>query len=205
MSDSNTSKEWKTIIVEPERIRSGLWGYDEGDIAASYSADVFAEKKALRRPFNFAHSQYVAMSVQNGGLVRGEARAYPLVHASYADEVMNSYRQCGLRDGYTGKAIKRFGHDCILGLPIIFKQRALRKDEILDLSRRMFAYGGYFAKQAGTYHNLLQQWQRDYECPKLKKIFAAELEQKESPQTQSEMRAFIEMNAVSEIEQLVLL
>jgi hypothetical protein len=145
------------------------------------------------------------MSVENGGMIRGEAKAYPLVHASYADQIMQEYQRTGLRDGYTGKAVNRFGNNCIFGLPVIFKQRSLRKDEVIDLSRRMFAYGGYFASQAGTYQNLLNQWQRNYECSKLQKAFAAELEQQDLPQTQSEMRAFVEMSAAPNVEQLVLL
>lgn len=205
MSQPNTQNEWKTVTVEPERLRSGLWGYEEGDIAASYSADIYAEKQRLRRSFNYCHTPHVAMNVQSSGLCHGEAKAYPIVHSSYADDIMKDYRASGLKDGYTGKAVRYHGNNCIFGLPVIFRQRTFRENEIRDLARRMFAYGGLFAAEAGTYSNLILSWQQKYESPRLRKIFATELERSDLPQIQADMRIYIEGQSVPEAEQLNLL
>ena len=130
MPESEPAREWKTVVVDPARLRNGLWGYEEGDIAASYSADIYGEKKQLRRPFKYAHTPHFAMNVQSS-FTTSEAKAYPVVHASYANDIMQDYRAGGLTDGYTGKAICRLGNDCIFGLPVIFRQRPLRNAEII--------------------------------------------------------------------------
>ena len=189
--------EWKTVTVAPERLRSGLWGYEEGDIAASYSADVYTEHKRLRRHFNHDFAPFVVMATHRYGLDKKEARAYPILHHSYAGEIMSEYRDCGLHDHYVGKAVRRFGRDCIFGLPVIFRQRDLRKAEIIDLCRRMYAFGGLFAVKAGSYNALIETWLKRYPSSKLAKIFAQEIEAN-LPQSQMGMREWIQASAFSE-------
>ena len=203
MSDQQLLQEWKTVTVEPSRFSRGLWGYEEGDIAASYSADVYGEKQRLRSTFSHAHTPYVAMSV-TGSFVSVQAKAYPVVHSSYADEIMADYQRVGLKDGYTGRAVRRYGNDCIFGLPVIFRQRALKKNEIIDLSRRMYAYGGYFASQAKNYDNLIRGWIEKYEDPRLLRVLISELKEKGLPQSQEDMRAFIQSQSVPDIAQMSL-
>ena len=190
------------MIVEPERLQCGSWGYQEGDISASYSADIYAEKKQLRRPFNHAHTPHVAMSVCSSGFAGLEAKAYPLVHLSYSNQILEDYRNSSLKDGYTGKPIRRFGNDCVFGLPVIFRQRVLRIDEVIDLCRRMYAYGGLFAAQAESYDDLISGWYQKH--PELREAFVAELES-DLPQSQAAMREFIQIKPVLEVEQLSLL
>lgn len=201
MTDQVLCKEWKIVTVEPARLSSGLWGYKEGDIAASYSADVYGEKQRLRSTFTHAHTPHVAMNV-GGSFMKAEAKAYPVVHSSYADEIMDDYQKVVLTDGYTGKAVRRFGNDCIFGLPVIFRQRPLKKAEIIDLSRRMYAFGGYFASQAGSYCNLILDWCEKYEDPRLLKAWVSELENTDLPQSQEDMRTFIQSQHVPEAAQL---
>lgn len=203
MTDQVLCKEWKTVTVEPARLFSGLWGYEEGDIAASYSADVCGEKQRLRPTFTHAHTPHVAMNV-GGSFMKAEAKAYPIVHSSYADEIMNDYKKVGLTDGYTGKAVRRFGNECIFGLPVIFRQRALKKAEIIDLTRRMYAYGGLFAAEAGSYDALVRNWCSKYEDPRLLKALIGELENADLPQSQQDMRAFIQSQYAPETAQLSL-
>lgn len=202
---STKSPEWKTMVVSPERLRSGLWGYKEGDISASYSADIYAEKKKLRRAFQFAHTPFVAMATQNLGFASIQAKAYPVYHSSSADRVMDDYRRCGLKDGYVGKPIKRGSIDCIFGLPVIFKQRDLRQHEIVDLCRRMYAYGGLFAAEAGTYDNLMLNWFTDHSDKRLRRAFMKELEAEDLPQSREGMRALVEGVDAPEERQMVLL
>jgi hypothetical protein len=203
MTDQQLCHEWKTVTVEPSRLSSGLWGHEEGDIAASYSADTYGEKQRLRSTFAYAHTPHAAMSI-SGSFLNVEAKAYPVVHSSYADEIMTDYQKIGLKDGYTGKAVRRHGNECIFGLPVIFRQRALKKAEMIDLTRRMYAYGGYFAKQAGTYQNLLREWSQKYEDPRLLKVLASELEDNSLPRSQEAMREFIQSQAVPNAAQLAL-
>lgn len=199
------STEWKTVTVEPERLRCGLWGYEEGDINASYSADIYAEYKKTRRPFSFSHSPHVAMAMQSRGFYRVTAKAYPILHASYANDLMEDYRACGLKDSYVGKAIKRGHNNCIFGLPVIFKQRALKQNEIIDLCRRMYAYGGLFAAEAETYDTLILGWYDDHTDSRLRKAFMQELQADHLPQTREGMRELIEGVTVPELQQLSLL
>ena len=203
MTDQQLLEEWKVVTVEPARLSSGLWGHEEGDIAASYSADVYGEKQRLRSTFSYAHAPHVAMNV-GGSFASVQAKAYPVVHSSYADEIMSDYQKAGLKDGYTGRAVQRYGNDCIFGLPVIFRQRALKKVEIIDLSRRMYAYGGYFASQAGSYYNLIREWCDKYEDPRLLKALMGELEDSDLPQSQEEMRAFVQSQSVPDAAQMSL-
>ena len=198
---TNITSEWKTVSVEPERLRSGLWGYEKGDIYASYSADVYALENTLHQAFNFAHRPHVAMGIHSNGLFEIEAKSYPIHHASYAGDVMADYQASGLHDHYTGKAVSYKRQDCIFGLPIIFRQRDLTKPEIIDQCRRAFAYGGLFAAEAGSYQNLLRSWQQKEHPRKIQHAFAEELADNSLPATQRAMREFIEASHAKAIEE----
>ena len=117
---------------------------------------------------------------------------------------MNDYQNAGLKDGYTGRSVRRYGNDCIFGLPVIFRQRAFKKDEIIDISRRMYAYGGYFASQAKSYDNLIRGWLEKYEDPRLLRALASELQEAGLPQSQEDMRDFIQSQSVPDTAQLSL-
>ena len=95
--------EPKEIIVEPERLRSGLWGYEEGDISRSYSGDVYGMGKKIRKPFTHAAQLYVSMGIASGGSRdQPTAKSYPLVPESYHDSIMEEFAKSGLYSGYTG-------------------------------------------------------------------------------------------------------
>lgn len=193
----------QTIIVEPERFRNGLWGYAEGDISASYSADTFGEKRQVRKPFEHAGRIYVAMCVGDG-LHGGKARVYPIFDASYSDDIMAEADKIDRKDGYTGQVFKFRRNDCVLGLRAGFQQRPYREDEIIDLTRRMYAYGGYFAAQAESYHDLIAKWVDQYDGKAHRIAFLSEIADDTLPQTQEAMRRFIEAHPVPVANQLSL-
>lgn len=193
----------QTITVEPERFHCGLWGYAEGDISASYSAQAFGEKRQVRKPFEHAGRIYIAMCVGDG-LHGGKARAYPIFDASYADDILAEADEVDRKDGYTGQVFKFRRNDCVLGLQTDFQQRPYREDEIIDLARRMYAYGGYFASQAESYHHLIAKWVDQYDSSEHRRAFLSELADGTLPETQTDMRQFIENAPAPAFNQLTL-
>jgi len=192
MFDTDLKRQWKVVTVKPERLRSGLWGYKEGDISLSYSADTYGEHKKLRKAFDYQHGKYVAMGFDSRHFSK-EAKAYPLIHKSYLEQIQAELDSSGLTDFYATKEVKFYGNDCVLGCPVIFKQRELTEDELIEYIRRQFAYGGLFAKEAGSYANLLKKWLSDYQdLPKIRIVLEKELRNSLVPQTQSEMVDFVE-------------
>lgn len=183
--------EWTVVTVEPSRLQSGLWGYTEGDIYASYSGDTYGMAQKIRGAFKHSAVPHVAMSTASN-YRQMEAKAYPLVHASYADDIMAEYRASGLSDYYTGKAVRYQRNDCIFGLPKIFQQRRYTADELIDLTRRMYAYGGMFASEAGTYDAFVLGQIKKMTLGSYRKALLAEAEQSGLPQTQVAMRQLIE-------------
>ena len=181
----------QTITVEPERLRCGLWGYPRGDISASYSADLYGEKKSIRKPFCEAGKRYVAMNLIHG-LAGAEAIAYRVLYATDSDDIAKELKGTGIPAYYTGKRFKHERQSCIFGKLVIVRQRAYRDDELIDLMRRMYAYGGFFASAAGSYHDLLADWLGKYETKQLRRVMLAELGNDSLPQTQLSMRQFIE-------------
>lgn len=179
------------IIVEPARLRGGLWGYDEGDISRSYSADCFSLKDAIRQPFAHRSGLYVAMSVGSDTLRHPEARAYPILHESYAGTVADELAASGLRDGYITRPLRYKRQNCILGMPVIFRQRFYSAAEFIDLIRRMYAYGGLFASQAGSYENFLSERIGKTGDVSHRRALLADLAA-DMPQSQAAMRACIE-------------
>jgi hypothetical protein len=184
--------EWPLITTDPCRLYSGLWGQPEGDISQSYSADTFAKSRKVRQPFAHEGRRYVAMSTVSRGLESAEARAYPIFHSSYRKDAQNELEQSGRKDGYTGKTLTYRGGESVLGLPVVFRSRSLTVEELIDLTRRMYAYGGYFAAQAGSYEHLLFDWYVQHEDKTIRAALNSELEQADLPQSQEAMRAFIE-------------
>lgn len=156
MEEKQMSHQWEEVVVEPHRLRSGLWGYEEGDISQSYSADVYGMHKKIRKPFTHASQFYVSMGSATGGCrSQPTSKAYPLLHENYHESVMQEFTNAGLHSGYVGEPVIWKGDRCIFGLPAIFKQRVLTDDERVDLLRRMYAYGGMFAIEAGSYQCFL--------------------------------------------------
>lgn len=193
------------ITIEPCRLQSGLWGYTQGDISRSYSADCFSLKATLRTPFTHGSTQYAAMSVTGDTLHTAEARCYPLYHESYAETVAHEFAASGLRDFYTSLPAKSKGRGCVLGLPVIFRQRPYTREEVIDLTRRMFAFGGLFATTAGTYQNFLHQRIDNADDPQIKRALLFELGTDGLPQTQAAMRGlFAGSTAPIQAEQLTL-
>jgi len=185
----------KIITVEPERLRNGLWGYPEGDIYQAYSADTYGEKKEILKAFQYQNSFYSVMSVQTG-LTTGVAKAYPIIHASYLDTVMQELEASDGHSPYTGKAVRYHKNDCIFGVGVEFQQRAYHDEEVIDLMRRMYAYGGLFATEAGSYKNLMQNWLEKNDAPQIQRILTQEFNDDTLPQSQAEMQTLVEQQTI---------
>lgn len=132
MPESRTTHE-----VDPSRLADGLWDHEqdqrtgEGDIAASYSADLIAMEGRIRRPFNFHGKPYVCVGrtrSPNSGEERAEA--YRLVHrdtfngaaTTYAEKTRDSEAARSDPEGfYHGMTVDRGGVAYILaGPPVRF-------------------------------------------------------------------------------------
>jgi len=69
----------------------------------------------------------------------------------------------------------------------------------------LYAYGGLFAAEAGTYDNLILNWYAQHTDKRLRKAFMKELEEQHLPQSREAMREMIEGAATPEPHQLILL
>lgn len=207
----NQTTQWKpeTIIVEPSRLQSGIWGQEEGDISQSYSADVYSEKKTIRKPFTHASHLYVTMSI-HGSYKFLQAHAYPLIHESYCESLLKELSQTEKASSYyTGKPVSYRRQKCVFGLPVIFKQRVYTTEEHIDLLRRMYAYGGLFAAEADSYVNFLsnQKDKEDSEHHIIAIINELAYASQHQLATQEDVREWIQIprNNLASIEQLSLL
>ena len=179
------------VLVEPDRLKSGLWGCAEGDISRSYSADRYGEEGRVREPFTHQAFNYVAMGLHWGGLEKAEAIAYPILPEAKLEEVVAGRIEEPDR-GYSGRKLTLRGHACVFGHPVIFRRRPLTPPEISDQTRRMFAYGGYFAIKAGTYERFLNKLLDDLKLEDTRAALQAELETANLPQSQAAMKEWIE-------------
>jgi hypothetical protein len=78
--------EWETVAVHPARLAWRGAGREtcEGDIHASYSADVIASNGRVRKPFRWKDGLYVCTSISGSGLTDSgmqEHEAYRMVPA----------------------------------------------------------------------------------------------------------------------------
>lgn len=200
-----TNNAWPIVEVEPARLRCGLWGYEEGDIHRSYSADCFGEKRKVRRAFQHGLQHFIAMNTAGDNLHHAEARAYPIRPAHDREKILQSLEQSGEHDGYAGKEFTHRGQGCVFGLPVIFRRRALSSEETCELARRMFAYGGWFASNAGTYQRFVAETLEKSLEPNIKEALLIEMTNNTLPQTQEAMRELIETERIElPLQQLTL-
>lgn len=186
-------QEKSVVIVDPARLQSGLWGYPEGDIARAYSADTYGSSGKVREPFRHEGILYVTMALSSGGLEHAEAMAYPVM-----PEMMDQPQEPSDR-GYAGRKVKLRNQACVFGHPVVFRQRPLDASEIIDLTRRMFAYGGWFASRAGTYERFIMEMLERAKLAMTREVLLAELAgSKTLPQSQADMRQWIEKPTESE-------
>jgi hypothetical protein len=167
-------REWPSeIIVEPARLASGLWGYKEGDIYAAYSADTFPKIQT------FAHEGQLFTC---GGGSNSFMDCYPLIPTGeYKGPASVPY-------SHEGNPVVYKGQKLTLGPKIKFVSRELTVPEEIELLRRKYAYGGYFA--AGkTYRELLMEYFDDGITEALEAAIQSELKREGLPNTQAEMRA----------------
>lgn len=179
----NTTK-YHAVTVNPERLASGLWGLPEGDISKSYSGHCYIEHKRAKAPFHHIAKAYVAMSVYSSGFHR-EATAYPLMNP-------NTFKAEEYQYSYTGKSISYKGKSYTLGNAVVFSQRPLSLDEKIEMLRRYFAYGGLFAVEAGTYNSYLAGVAQDSDDGELKGAILQEQIEGYMPQSQVNLRKWLE-------------
>lgn len=129
-----TARPVTTFTVDPDRLHHGVWSdkhsktIGEGDIAASYSADLIAMHNRVRRPFVHQGVLWVCVGMSNHPFEC--VKAYRLVESErFAGEAMTYAEKT--RDGdaaradlfgfYHGVRVTQGGRDYILvGPPAVF-------------------------------------------------------------------------------------
>ena len=168
------------IIVEPSRLASGIWGEPEGDIAAAYSADIFPKIRT------FIHDRQV---FTNTGTAMGTSNneegfdGYPLIpEAEYTGPEPKRYT-------YEGRSVLYRGRSCRLGPRVKFVSHTRTVEEWIDLLRRQYAHGGYFASGKNYRQVLLYFKEGRQSVLNYQKAIEAELATENQPNTQTEMLA----------------
>ena len=118
----------KEFHVDPSRLASGTWCHardkviGEGDINASYSADLIAMKQRVRSPFTWKNTMWVCTGIVSRGEFRA-AEAYTLLPQKFFDGTPISYHEnVAMGDAarkradgfYHGMAVKRGKQDFVL-------------------------------------------------------------------------------------------
>jgi hypothetical protein len=91
-------RQRETVAVNPARLawRDAAGEICEGDIHASYSADLIAERGRVRKPFKWHGGLWVCTSISGSGLTESgtqEHEAYRIVPARMFTGTMKDYRE----------------------------------------------------------------------------------------------------------------
>lgn len=181
------------VLVERHRLNSGLWGYPQGDISASYSADRFAEGAPIRTPFVHGAFNFVSMGGGFSGFDVCEATAYPLLPVARGGKLPPE-PDPEAQWGYAGRAAKHLGVQYVFGEASVFRGRPMTETQVLDRTRRMYGYGGLFAAEAGTYNRLVEDFINRASDETTREFLRAELDRNDLPQSREAMREWIETN-----------
>lgn len=164
-------RKWpEEVLVEPSRLAMGIWGDTEGDIQAAYCGETFPKIKT------FLHEGHLFTNC--GGCAEQSVNCYPLVPESdYHGPEPRRY-------SYEGRAAKFKGCNFKLGPKVKFTIRPRSLADWVDVLRRQYAHGGYFA--AGkTYHDVLMNFQERPLIPDgERKAIETELARPDLPVTQ---------------------
>ena len=186
-SGPSQERSWpREILIEPSRLACGLWGYKEGDVHAAYCADTFPKIRT------FLHEGQL---YANCGGASDSMDCYPLIPAeNYVGPEQIPY-------SYEGSQVTWNRRACRLGPKVAFTVRERTVEEEVDLLRRQYAHGGYFA--AGrTYRQLLLEFEKcDNPSNNLVAAINAELARVELPNTQQEMLAQLAGPSVPQVAQ----
>jgi len=119
------------VLVSPWRLQWGTWCHtancqqDQGDINASYSADLIAMENRIRKPFRLKGWLCVTVAIMNQP--EEHAEAYRLVELSVFDGTPTTYGNRNHEDArqssqgfYHGMTVKHGKHTYVLvGPPIV--------------------------------------------------------------------------------------
>jgi hypothetical protein len=124
------------IAVPQSRLAPGVWEDEreigEGDIHASYSADVIARENRIRAPFRHGSHLWACVSIRGGGHCGPELEAYRLMPETMFAEPITTYNAKVRADGgdaarndskgfYHGMAVMHGGMRYVLtGPPSLF-------------------------------------------------------------------------------------
>jgi hypothetical protein len=169
------------ISVPAARMQSGLWGLAEGDIAAAYTADA---RPKIRKPFTHEGQLWA-----NWGGSDRDVCCTPLT--PFTLHRGNVFPEAHTRR-YEGLIVNWKRQSYVCGPEHEFRAEPRGPGAEIDLARRMFAYGGYFASSAGSYRALLREWIADGRHTEMQCTFYAIEADAPLPQTQAGMRALIE-------------
>jgi hypothetical protein len=175
------AKQWpEEIFVEPSRLATGIWGEREGDIAAAYCADTFPKVKTFSHEGQLYVNTGTATKTSNN---EEGINGYPLLPADrYAGPEPRRYT-------YEGRAAEYKRKNYRLGPRIVFASRTRTVEEWIDLLRRQYAHGGYFAS-GKTYKRVLRNFRQESRrmMPRNERIaIELELRIEDQPATQAEM------------------
>jgi hypothetical protein len=181
------------IVTDWRRFESGLWGYEEGDIYASYDPEKLDGDKLKRKRISktFQH---------DGGVwVCGGLAFIGWNTTAWASKLLPATAE-------TKPYVTEFSHEgmivewkrgvYILGPRMVFVASEMTVDEVIEMCRRMYAHGGQFAARK-TYRQMLADFKEDEEIrgkiipgePSLAFASAAQRELESGPDlnTQAEM------------------
>lgn len=123
----------QSFEVDADRLAWGRDGKTEGDIHASYSADMIASSSRIRKPFTFMGRDFVAVSFRYGDEEQATAyallprRAFNGAATRYADKTARDHGDKARADPqgfYNGMTVRR-GKDAyvLCGPPVTFRPR----------------------------------------------------------------------------------
>lgn len=173
--------ERRQIVVPASRMQSELWGMPKGDIRAAYTAD---KTPNIRKPFEHEGQLWATWGGSETDCHCTPLLPFVLDRSTILPERGGSSRE--------GAIVVWKGVQYICGPEVNFIAAPRPPGQVIVLTRRMFAYGGYFATKAdGTYRGMLREWMSDDRHSAHERAIYAIEAAADLPQTQGGMRALI--------------
>jgi len=168
------------ITVPFERLKDDLWYPKDGDITAARVSRHESGKVAIRKTFDHDGKKWVNWG--GGGHSARCTPIRPLKPGEAPEKIPFSYEN---------EIVTIKGQQYVCGPEVEFVAAPRGPAAEAEHCRRMYAFGGMFAAEAGGYNGLLRKWLAEKDAPPLQRLvweteIAADL-----PQTQEGMRALL--------------
>jgi len=181
MKTANEKVQRPIITVPFERMKEDLWYPKDGDIRAARVSYGNNGKVQIRKPFEHDGKKWV-----NWGGSEVRVICTPLLPWKSEATIPEKKQYCHENEIVTVK-----GQQYVCGPEVEFVVAPRGPAAEAEHARRLYAFGGMFAAEAGSYNNLLRKWLAEKDGTSLQRVVWETEIGADLPQTQEGMRALL--------------